>query len=161
MQNQSYVRNSNNYLDDVDSKIMELLVLGNNNKEIAKQMRIPLSTIQRRVRNLISNNVIIIKSEINYEKFGFKMGLLHVYLEDGSIDEVAHKINEIEGIESVEVHIGNSDLIANVIYKHSKELLDIISQVKKINKVDKIVWSEMIYKVYSKNNPFQFTKKAI
>lgn len=38
LQNQSYVRNSNNYLDDVDSKIMELLVLGNNNKEIAKQM---------------------------------------------------------------------------------------------------------------------------
>ena len=124
-------------------------------------MQIPLSTIQRRVRNLISNNAIIIKSEINYEKFGFKMGLLQVYLEDGSIDEVTHKINEIEGIESVEVHIGNSDLIANVIYKHSKELLDIISQVKKINKVDKIVWSEMIYKIYSKKNPFQFTKKAI
>ena len=39
------------------------------------------------------------------------MGLLHVYLGDGSIDEVAHKITEIEGIESVEVHIGNSDLM--------------------------------------------------
>ena len=82
---------------------------------------------------------MIIKSEINYERFGFKMGSLHIYLEDGSIDEVAHQTNEIKGIESVEVHIGNSDLIENVIYKHSKELLDLITQVKKNKKIDKIV----------------------
>ena len=57
-------------------------------------MRIQLTTIQRRLRNLIFNNVIIIKSDINYEKFGFTMVLLHTYFEDGSINEVAHQINE-------------------------------------------------------------------
>ena len=68
------------------------------------------------------------------------------------------RISEIEGIESVEIHIGNSDIIANVLYKHSKELLHIISLVKKTGKVEKIVWSEMIYKIPSKNNPSQFTR---
>ena len=93
-------------------------------------MKIPLSTIQRRVRNLIYSRSIIVKSNINYEKFGFKTGLLYIYLVDGEINETAEKISEIEGIESVEIHIGNSDIIANVLYKHSKELLHIISLEK-------------------------------
>ncbi len=45
--------------DEADAKIMELLLLGKNNKEIATQMRIPLSTIQRRVRNLTYSQSII------------------------------------------------------------------------------------------------------
>ena len=158
-QDQRYDRN-NDHFDEIDVKIMDLLILGKNNKEIATQMKIPLSTIQRRVRNLIYSQSIIVKSNINYEKFGFKTGLLYIYLVDGDINETAEKISEIEGIESVEIHIGNSDIIANVLYKHSKELLHIISLVKKTGKVEKIVWSEMIYKIPSKNNPSQFTKMA-
>ncbi len=42
-----------NHFDEIDVKIMDLLILGCNNKEIVTQMKIPLSTIQRRVRNLI------------------------------------------------------------------------------------------------------------
>lgn len=140
---------------------MELLVLGDNNREISNQIQVPLSTIQRRVRNLIANEVILFTSHINFEKFGFKMGLLHIYLKEGDIGETAKNINEIEGIESVEGYIGNSDLIANVIYKYSKQLLEIISKVKENKTVEKIVWSEMIYKIQSKNNPIQFTRKAI
>ena len=122
-------------------------------------MKIPLSTIQRRVRNLIYSQSIIVKSNINYEKFEFKTGLLYIYLGGGDINESAEKISEIEGIESIEIHIGNSDIIANVLFKHSKELLHIITLVKKIGKVEKIVWSEMIYKIHSKNNLFQFKKR--
>ena len=161
LQNQDQRYDSNtDHFDEIDVRIMDLLILGCNNKEIATQMKIPLSTIQRRVRNLIHSQSIIVKSDINYEKFGFKTGLLHIYLGDGDINETAEKISEIEGIESVEIHIGNSDIIANVLYKHSKELLHLISLVKKTGKVEKIVWSEMIYKIDSKNNPSQFTKMA-
>jgi len=124
-------------------------------------MRIPLSTIQRRVRNLTHSQSIIVRPMINYEIFGFKMGMLHIYLREGNIDEIATKVSEIEGIESVEVHIGNSDIIGKVIYKYSKKLLNIRSHIRKIRTVEKLVWSEMIYKIYSKNNPFQFTKKVI
>ncbi len=59
------------------------------------------------------------------------MGMLHIYLREGNIDEIATKISEIEGIESVEVHIGNSDIIGKVIYKYSKELLKIVSHIIK------------------------------
>lgn len=48
LQNQKSGQTSTNiYFDEADAKIMELLLLGKNNKEIATQIRIPLSTIQR------------------------------------------------------------------------------------------------------------------
>lgn len=89
------------------------------------------------------------------------MGMLHIYLREGNIDEIATRVREIEGIEFVEVHIGNSDIIGKVLYKYSKELLNITSHIRKTRTVEKLVWSEMIYRIYSKNNPFQFTKKVI
>ena len=85
-QDQRYDRN-NNHFDEIDVRIMDLLILGKNNKEIATQMKIPLSTIQRRVRNLIYSQSIIVKSNINYEKFGFKTGLLYIYL----VEEISMK----------------------------------------------------------------------
>ena len=140
-------------IDRIDNEIIGLLLTGKNNKEISKQIRIPLSTIQRRVRNLIARDLVTFNSEINYHKFGFKLGMLHIYLEDGNFERIADKLKELDGIVSVEVHIGNSDLIANVVYKHSIELLELIAKVKSFEKIDKIVWSEMIYKVSSKKVP--------
>jgi DNA-binding Lrp family transcriptional regulator len=125
------------------------LLNGKNNKEISTKIRIPLSTVQRRVRNLIAKNLVTFNSQINYPKFGFKVGLLHIYLEDGDFERIANKIMELDGVTSVEVHIGNSDLIANVVYRRSIELLELIAKVKSFEKIDKIVWSEMVYKISS------------
>ena len=140
-------------IDRIDNEIIGLLLNGKNNKEISTNIRIPLSTVQRRVRNLIARDLISFNSEINYHKFGFKVGMLHIYLEDGDFERIADRLKEFDGITSVEVHIGNSDLIANVVYKHSVELLELISKVKALEKIDKIVWSEMIYKVSSNKIP--------
>ena len=91
------------------------------------------------------------KIEINYEKFGFKTGLLHIYLKDGNIDKIAKRIQELHGITSIEVHIGNSDILGHVVYKDGKKLLDLVSIIKNIEGVDRIVWSERIYQSPPKN----------
>jgi hypothetical protein len=75
--------------------------------------------------------------------------MLYIYLEDGDFERIANKIMELDGVTSVEVHIGNSDLIANVVYRRSIELLELIAKVKSFEKIDKIVWSEMVYKISS------------
>ena len=136
-------------VDKIDSEIIGLLLNGKNNKEISTNIRIPLSTVQRRVRNLIAKNLVTFNSQINYPKFGFKVGMLHIYLEDGDFERIANKIMELDGVTSVEVHIGNSDLIANVVYRRSIELLELIAKVKSFEKIDKIVWSETVYKISS------------
>jgi len=140
-------------VDKIDSEIIGLLLNGKNNREISTKIRIPLSTVQRRVRNLIAKNLVTFNSQINYPKFGFKVGMLHIYLEDGDFERIANKIMELDGVTSVEVHIGNSDLIANVVYRRSIELLELIAKVKSFEKIDKIVWSEMVYKISSSKVP--------
>lgn len=82
-------------LDQTDIEIMDLMILGKNNKEISLTLKIPLSTAQRRVRNLISTGYITSDIQINYQKFGFKTGLLYVYLRNGNIEETAKKNTEL------------------------------------------------------------------
>ena len=126
------------------------MVNGRNNKQISSQLSIPLSTIQRRVRTLLTKEIITPRVQLNYEKLGLKTGLLHIYLKSGDMDQIAKKVYEIDGITSFEIHIGNSDILANVVYKEGKELLNIITSIKKIEAVERIVWSERIYQSPSK-----------
>jgi Lrp/AsnC family transcriptional regulator, regulator for asnA, asnC and gidA len=141
---------SDKRIDKIDLDIIELLSIDKNNKEISTDLKIPLSTIQRRVKHLITAGYVSSHTQINYQKFGFKTGLLHVYLKDDNIEEMARKINDLNQITSVEIHIGNSDILGHVIYKEGKELLNLISAIKRMQGVDRIVWSERIYQSPSK-----------
>lgn len=132
-------------IDIHDAEIIKLMISGKNKKEISSQLSIPLSTIQRRARYLLADETIKPKMEINYEKLGFKTGLLHIYLKNGNIDQIAKKINELHGITSIEIHIGNSDILGHVFYKDGRKLLDLVSQIKNFEGVDRIVWSERVY----------------
>lgn len=71
-------------------------------------------------------------------------------MSDGNIDQVSKKVYDLDGITTVEFHVGNSDILGHVIYKDGKELLNIIVAIKKIDGVEKVVWSERIYQSPSK-----------
>ena len=139
-------------IDVIDIKIINLMILYKTNKEISRDLNIPLSTVQRRVRNLITARFVVSNIEVNYQMFGFKTGLVHVYLRNGNIEETTKKIENLNEITYVEIHIGNSDILGNVIYKEGKELLNLIATIKKMQGVDRIVWSERVYKSPSKGN---------
>jgi DNA-binding Lrp family transcriptional regulator len=128
------------------------MLSGLTNKQIAIKLKAPLSTIQRRTRKLIQKGMVTIKADVNLEMMGFKRGLIHVYISNGNVDQIARKISMLDPIESVEIHIGNSDMIGNVIYNESKQLLQTISDIKKVEGVVKIVWSEEVYNVKENNN---------
>jgi len=136
--------NLSDRIDKVDLQILDLLVQNSNNKYISSRLKIPLSTIQRRVRNLIEKGFIVSKNYIDYTKFGFKSGTIHVYLSNGDIDSIIDKISKLKGVTSLEVHIGNSDIIAGVVYKEGRELLNLVSIIKGMDGVERIVWSERI-----------------
>jgi predicted transcriptional regulator len=44
-------------IDETDLEIISHLLVGKNNKEISSEINIPLSTVQRRVRSLISKEL--------------------------------------------------------------------------------------------------------
>ncbi len=137
-------------IDEIDIKIIDLMILNKNNKQISQELIIPLSTVQRRVRNLISEGYVTFNAQINYQKFGFKTGLLHIYLKNGDIEETAKKIHNLQNVTTIEIHVGNSDILGHVVYKDGKALLNLISEIKKISDIEKIVWSERIYQSTTK-----------
>ena len=138
-------------IDEIDIKIIDLMILNKNNKQISQELRIPLSTVQRRVRNLISEGYVTFNAQINYQKFGFKTGLLHIYLKSGDIKETAKKIHNLQNVTTIEIHVGNSDIHGHVVYKDGKSLLNLISEIKKIGNIEKVIWSERIYQSLLKN----------
>lgn len=107
-----------------------MILDGKNNKEISKLLSIPLSTVQRRARHIFAAGIVTSRIELDYEKLGYKTGLLHIYLNNGNVDKMAKRINELEGVTFVEIHVGNSDILANVVYKDGKKLLSLISEIK-------------------------------
>jgi len=137
-------------IDEIDIKIIDLMILNKNNKQISQELIIPLSTVQRRVRNLISEGYVTFNAQINYQKLGFKTGLLHIYLKNGDIEETAKKIHNLQNVTTIEIHVGNSDILGHVVYKDGKALLNLISKIKKISDIEKIVWSERIYQSTTK-----------
>jgi DNA-binding Lrp family transcriptional regulator len=141
-------------IDKLDIRIIELLIAGKNNKYIAGKTNTPLSTVQRRTRKLFEKELLNSKVELNYEKLGYKRGFLHVYLSDGGLKEVGETIGSRPGILSVAVHIGNSDLVCLFIYKNSRQLLDIISETKLVQGVNRVLWSEEVYFIPMKEGKF-------
>lgn len=69
-------------------------------------------------------------------------------------------MSKLEGIFLIEIHIVNSDILAGVIYKQSRDLPKIITSIKKIGGIEIVTWVDCIfeYPTYYKGF-FQSTKE--
>ena len=136
---------SSKKIDELDIRIIGLLVLGYRNKQITAELKKPLSTIQRRTKKIIQRGLIIPKFEPNYKQLGLKKGLIHVYLENGNMRTIGEKISNMDGITSVSIHIGNSDIIGEYVYEDSEKIVDILARIKELEGVERVVWSEEVF----------------
>ena len=132
-------------LDKTDYRIISLLIPGLENKAISKELGIPLSTIQRRTRNIIKNGLVDVKIQPNFRKIGVKKGLMHVYVSSGNIKETALEISKFDGVLSSTVHVGNSDVVAEFVYEDSEQLIDTIVKIKRLESVERVLWSEEVF----------------
>ena len=159
MQIANSINNDKLKFDKVDFKIITLLVLGYDNKKVSSTLEIPLSTIQRS-RIILLSKIITQEYIPNFKILGIKKGMLHIYLRDGNLKQSAETISKLEGILSVSIHVGNSDIVAEFVYDNSECLVDIISEIKHMQDIEKILWSEEIYKIpVSKENISKSFKK--
>ena len=138
-------------IDESDIQIIKLLIKGDNNKEISSKLHIPLSTVQRRAKRIQKQEWVITTTHLNRFKFGYRTGLIHVYCSDKSIQQTAKKMLEFVGVTSVEIHIGNSDILADFAYKESKDLFDVILKIKQMSGIERVIWSERISKSTEKD----------
>jgi Lrp/AsnC family transcriptional regulator for asnA, asnC and gidA len=138
-------------IDESDIQIIKLLIKGDNNKEISSKLHIPLSTVQRRAKRILKQELVITTTHLNRFKFGYRTGLIHVYCSDRNIQQTAKKMLEFGGVTSVEIHIGNSDILADFAYKESKDLFDVILKIKQMSGIERVIWSERISKSTEKD----------
>jgi DNA-binding Lrp family transcriptional regulator len=134
-------------MDNTDYRIISLLVLTYDNKKIASTLKMPLSTIQRRTRRILHSGIVNVDYQPNFKILGIKKGLLHTYLRDGQLKKTAEMISNMEGVLSVTIHVGNSDVVAEFVYDNSEDLVDIIAAIKQIQGVDRVQWSEEVFRL--------------
>src|SRR5215831_13405007 len=88
-------------IDELDFKIINLLISGYSNKEISEKVKIPLSTVQKRTRKIIRKGLITIRKEPDYKKLGFKTAFIHIYVANDNIYSIAEKFSKMDGVQSV------------------------------------------------------------
>lgn len=57
------------------------------------------------------------------------------------------QLSKMDGMISSSVQIGNSDVVGDYAYESSDQLMDTISNIKHMEGVDKVKWSEEVYRV--------------
>jgi DNA-binding Lrp family transcriptional regulator len=134
-------------IDDVDQKLLELLIRGYENKKIATEVKTPLSTIQRRIRKIYENQYVSRKNELNYNKLGLRKGYLQISLRGDKSYEVAQKLAGIRGVIAVSELTGNFDILCTCIFKNTDELFNLIEDIKTIERIDKVTWAEEVHSV--------------
>jgi DNA-binding Lrp family transcriptional regulator len=134
-------------IDDTDMDIINYMLAGYSSTEIARKTKRPLSTIQRRSRHLLDKGFVISVMHLNFKKFGLRRGLLHFKCKTTDIQEAVEKIASIKGVESANGYLGSLDIIANVVYADSAEVLGIIGEARKLEFVSDASWSEEIHSV--------------
>lgn len=145
-------------LDSLNAKIIKELVSNPNVRSvtIASKYKAPLSTVQRRKARL-ENSILKKNYQINTRELGWRIADLFLSVEKGRSEELAKKILDSNGnnniILNTSLRIGNPEInvSAQVLYKGSEELLEIIESVKAIPYVKNVDWSETV-KVVGSNN---------
>jgi hypothetical protein len=84
--------------------------------------------------------------EPNFKRLGLKRGALHVCLYDGDIRKRVTQLSKMDGMISSSVQIGNSDVVGDYAYENTDQLMDTISTIKHMEGVDRVTWSEEVFR---------------
>ncbi|MEG9193704.1 MAG: winged helix-turn-helix transcriptional regulator [Candidatus Methanoglobus sp.] len=117
-------------LDDTDKKIIQYILQGKTQMEIAEKIGVTLRTVQNRIKFLEEQNYLIKLKEgywvANYQKLGLTM--LAVILIDfdieskGKLDEIIEHFKRLDFVENIFETVGSQyDLCLIVRYKDVEE----------------------------------------
>ena len=136
-------------LSQIDRKILKLLLAPNGNlkstKNISTKLGIPVTTVRRRRRRLESRFLKILYV-LDIEKFGWRRIDFFISIRHGMVNAVAKKLMGLNDVTYVGKSIGEHtiDLRVETIVKDNVVLLDLLEQIKEMEGVNDVVWSEIV-----------------
>lgn len=136
-------------LSQVDRKILKILLSPDGHekstKSISTKLGIPVTTIRRR-RKRLENKFLKMLYVLDIEKFGWRRIDFFISIRNGLINSVSNKLIELNDVTYVGKSIGEHtiDLRVETIVKDNVVLLDVLEQIKGMEGVRDVVWSEIV-----------------
>jgi DNA-binding Lrp family transcriptional regulator len=136
-------------LSQIDRKILKILLTPNGNlkstKSISKKLGIPITTVRRR-RKRLESNFLKVQYVLDIEKFGWRRIDFFISIRNGLVNGVANKLMELNDVTYVGKSIGEHtiDLRVETIVKDNSVLLDLLEEIKGMEGVKDVVWSEIV-----------------
>ena len=143
-------------ISEVDKKIINTLLTPGgrlSSQALAKQLRLPRTTIQRR-RNFLEKHVLDFVYSLRLKDLGLRRVDLLIYTGGGGTVKIEEKLLKREEVTYAGTSIGEHtvDLRVEIIVKSNSQLLDIIEEVKSMPNVRDVVWSEIVKTVGRKSS---------
>jgi DNA-binding Lrp family transcriptional regulator len=135
-------------LSAVDKAILKVLLSpddGVPSQQLAKELGLPRSTVQRRRKYLEAKYLRHIYS-LDLKNLGYRRVDLMIYTGGGASEVIANELLKHDAVVYVGTSIGEHtiDLRAEVIIKDNLELLGLLESVKAMPSVRDVVWSEIV-----------------
>ena len=138
-------------IDNINLKIIEELLKNGDIKssEIASNLAIPLSTIQRR-RTKIEKTIVRKTYEMSLSQLGFRTALIFADVQKGKAKETGEKLLKRYDnyILRASTRINSSNnLCLEIIYANSEELHALLEEIKAMPLTTSVDWSEQVYPI--------------
>ena len=142
-------------LDSTNIKIISELVTqpSISSLSLSKKLDIPLSTLQRR-RARIENDILKRNYTFNYKAFGGRVGDLIISVDKGKSREVAQALLKKykNNIVSCNTRINSEhNVSAHTIFKDTGELHELVENIKTMDYVSGVQWSELVEDIGDNN----------
>lgn len=136
------------YMSEIDKKILKSLVTSRSRVSsltLSRSLEIPLTTVQRR-RKRLENEYVETLHHMKLDIFGWRLGQLLISTRSGMIKSVGRRLLSLSQVMSVTRSIGEHtiDLCVEIVFKDNKELVELIDQIKAMEEVKDVVWTEKI-----------------
>ena len=136
-------------LSAIDKRLLKVLLSPNGKMkstgDISKRMGIPITTIRRR-RKRLERDFLKVHYVLDIEKFGWRRVDFFISIRNGMINTVGKRLMEMDDVTYVGKSIGEHtiDLRVETIVKDNSVLLNLLEDIKAMQGVKDVVWSEIV-----------------
>ena len=158
-----YHNSSRVLLDRINKNIVNELVSNpySTSERIAKKIDVPLSTVQRR-RTVLERSILNKAYSLDLGLLGWRIADLLIGIDKGDPRSTAKNIiqGNLENIMSASLRIGSPEInmVAQIHYKSSQELHQILQNIRALENIGRVEWSELVEEVGNdKEDSFHIT----
>jgi DNA-binding Lrp family transcriptional regulator len=150
-------------LSETDRKMLKLLLQSDgkiDSQQLAEELGIPVGTVQRR-RKRLEETYLIKTYSLNPAKFGWRRIDLLIATEGGATMIVGRELLKRSEVTYVARSIGEHtiDLRVETFVQDNSELLNLLEDVKGMEGIRDVVWSEIVEVIGRKNPPNHFVNR--